>query len=141
LKWHGYLAYANDGGSYFSMEHPETADDAGAGGQMQVERAPKPARARKLALATNVVLMAVSPFWSFVGPPLGFPRPSVSLTAVMVGLPWVAVGMVWFLPGRFLFFATPKDGRLSLFGVLFFACLAPIGAYLYATVRSKAAGP
>ncbi len=104
---------------------------------MQVERAPKPTRGWKLALATNVALTAVSCFWPFAGPLLGFPRPSVSMMAVMVGLPWAAVGMVWFLPSRFLFFPAPEDGRLSLFGVLFFACLAPIGTYCYATSVRK----
>jgi hypothetical protein len=115
------------------MGHPETADDFGAGGEMQVERAPTPTRAWRLALAANVALTAVSCFWSFVGPLAGFPRPSVPMMAFMAGLPWVAAGMVWFFPSRFHFFPAPEDGRLALFGVLFFACLAPIGTYCYAT--------
>jgi hypothetical protein len=64
-------------------------------------------------------------------------EPSVPMTAVLVGLPWVAVGMVWCFPGRFFFFPVPFDRRLTLFGVLFFASMAPFGAYCYAAFVRK----
>jgi hypothetical protein len=130
-----YLFYRRSSAAQ-STSYKAAPLDRSARGEMQVDRTLKPRKAGALALATNLALLAAS-FWLLAHTLLGFPRPSVSLTVVLVGLPWVAVGMVWCFPGRFFFFPVPGDRRLTLFGVLFLASMAPFGTYCYAAPVRK----
>lgn len=93
---------------------------------------------RIIALALNLSLMAVS-FWLATGPLFGFyPKPSLWMMAIQVGLPWAAVAAVCLFPRRFsLFPVGPSENRLFLVGLLFFAALAPLGAYHYTSPVRK----
>jgi len=108
--------------------------------ELHLELRPKPPRkGLQFAIYANLLLMFM-PVLLSASRLTGSFRPPVWLVAIEAAAPWIAVGAALAFPNRYSVCSDRDSSRFPLFGVWFFAALAPRGAFSYASLVERLSG-